>query len=91
MQIGSQIVLRVEFRDRNGILTDPDTVTCWVKKHSQTTGSNVTITKKGVGIWEALYLIVENGEHVWRVEATGAVTVAEEKSFEVAERRVTHA
>lgn len=91
MQIGSQIVLQAEFRDRTGTLTDPTTVTCWVKKRSATSGASVTITRITTGIWEALYTIVESGEHIWRVEATGAVTVSEEKSFFVAPRLVTHA
>lgn len=91
MQVGSQIVLQAQFRNRAGVLADPTSVTCWVKKKSATTGASVTITRITTGIWEALYTIVEPGEHVWRVEATGAITVSEEKAFEVAERRVTHA
>lgn len=90
MDIGSQIVLQATFHNRAGALADPDTVRCWVKRKSQNVGSLVVMTRVTVGIWEALYTIIESGEHKWRVEGTGAVAIAQERSFVVREQTVAH-
>ena len=91
MDIGDQAILQAIFKDREGVLTDPTTVAFYVMKPGDAAGTVVSGAKVSDGIWEALYTITASGLHWWRVEGTGAVTAAEERSFEVSDRRVPHA
>lgn len=86
--IGSEIVLQAQLRNRAGVLTDPDTVRGWVKAPSTPTGTIVAFTRKSVGLFEAVYTPSEPGEHWWRIETTGPVKTAEERKFVVEEQHV---
>jgi hypothetical protein len=86
--IGAEKVLQVTIRDRMGVATDPLNVEGWILEPDAATSVALTFTKVGVGVYEALYTPLEPGEYWWRVETTGIVNTAEEKSFTVEERMV---
>jgi hypothetical protein len=86
--VGDNEILQATFRNRMGVLTDPDIVTGDILVPGDATPNPLNFVKKSTGVWEASYLITVEGEHWWRVEATGAVTAAEEHSFIVNKRMV---
>jgi uncharacterized protein YfaS (alpha-2-macroglobulin family) len=85
--VGDQVVLRGDFKDRNGAPTNPTTVTMRVRKPD---GAVVIVTNAnvGTGAYEGTYDPPSAGEYVCRVEGTGAVKAAGETRFKVRDQQV---
>lgn len=89
--VGSEEILQAEFRDRNGVLSDPTSVEGWMKDPQGDVFVLTFAATSDVGIWEATYTPVIDGDHWWRVESLGTgVRVAEEKKLPVSPQRVIH-
>lgn len=82
--VGDRVILQAEFTNRAGDLADPTVVAGWIKTPSSVNSSPLTFVRISTGIWEATYDVVEGGKGFkWRVQGTGAITAAEERSFDV--------
>lgn len=80
--------MKVELRNRAGVLTNPDTIQGWIQAPDADMGTALVWINKSVGKYEAVYVPEVAGEHWWRVETTGPVKVVEEKKLVVEEQNV---
>lgn len=86
--IGTEIVLRATFVNREDVPTNPSIVTCRVKKPDGTVEDLTPAPTLDTGIWEAYYTIEDEGKHWYRYEGSGLVTAAAEKPFQGLEQMV---
>lgn len=85
--IGDEVVLQATFKNRAGVLADPDTVTGKILRPDATTAA-LSFSPISTGVWEATFTIALEGEHWWRVEGSGSVKAAGERLLQVAPRKV---
>lgn len=85
--VGDQVVLQGTFKNRAGANTDPTTVVCRLTKPAGTT-STLSTTNPSVGVFEALHVADEEGDHWYRFEGTAGLRAAGEEMFHVRDRRV---
>ena len=85
--IGDEVGLECVFRDEDGAVTDPGSVTCEVRPPS---GENATpdVTSLSAGTYVATYQPAVAGLHRYRFAGTGSSMAAEEGHFTVRQRRV---
>lgn len=88
MDVGDTPIIQAKFYNRDGIPTDPTVVAGWIRKPNDTV-SVLVFTNVDVGVWEAPFLITQEGDHWVRMECTGAVQTASEKKFTVTKKMVT--
>lgn len=85
--IGDVVKLTGTFRDVDGDLANPTTVTLTVLEPDGTT-STPSASSSSTGIYTATVTIDQSGTWRYRWEGTGDVVTAEEGSFDVRPRRV---
>jgi hypothetical protein len=91
--IGDRRKLSVDIADENGTAVDPDEVRFLMSEPDGfvTTyeyGLDPEIVRTGVGSYHLEWDCAEPGNHVWRVEASGNVAVAEEAFFHVRQSQI---
>lgn len=85
--IGDSLTLTVSFTNASSVLTSPTTVVLTVKAPNGTTTTPV-VTNDSTGVYHATYAPTMDGNHWYRWDGTGALTVAEEGGFYVRPRKV---
>lgn len=80
VDVGDKVRMSVEFRDLDGALADPDTVTAKSKDPSGNV-TTISATKDGTGIYHADIPVDEAGDWYARMAGTGAVEAAFEGKF----------
>lgn len=79
--VGTAIRYRVRFRNPDGVLADPTTVTFRIKNPNAvevllTHGTDVALQKEAVGIYSTVFIHTISGDHTARFKGTGVVDVA---------------
>jgi len=85
--IGAEKILQAIIRNRAGVLSDPLTVTGSIRKPDNSV-TPLNFVKVSTGVYEAVYTPTASGDYWWRVQTTGVINTAEEKTFTVEERMV---
>lgn len=85
--IGDDIVIHIEFRDRQDVPANPDAVELKVLRPDGSTVA-VTTTNPASGMFEGIYNIAAAGDHWARGTGTGNVNETVEGMFIGRERRV---
>lgn len=86
INIGDRLLLKAEFRNEQGDLTDPTTITCQIKAP---TGSPTTysypsdITRESLGVYALRFIVAQSGKHIFRYSSTGTPTLTDYKDFYV--------
>ncbi len=83
--IGDRLTLKVLFKNDVGILADPTTVTCRVRKPNRqvVTFTGAQLQHPGPGDFRASIDIDQPGRWTYRFEGTGALVAADETIFDV--------
>lgn len=86
--IGDRRKLSCEIRNESGVLTDPTTLVFTMREPDGTItdylyGTDAELVKDSVGVYHVYWDCALAGIHRWRLEADGAVVVAEEALFNV--------
>ena len=79
---GQLVRLDAEFRDIDGVLADPSTVTLKYRVGAAAV-QTVTPTKDGVGLYHYDLLLAAPGVYLWRWSSTGGVPAAAQGQFSV--------
>lgn len=76
--IGAGVILSFQFKDGNGVLTDPAAATVKVRRPSGVVDSYslVALTRAGVGDYSMEIVVDEPGRWKYRAEADGALQAA---------------
>lgn len=86
--IGSQVILTITFTSRaTGQLVDPTVATCKVRKPDGTSTTPAT-TRVSQGIYTALFIPDQSGEHWYNGVGTGAAIGVAERAFVVEPQHV---
>lgn len=89
LTVGSVVAFQAQFRDRKGILTNPDFVDGWAMVGTDAS-QNLDFRMRSPGLYEASYQITKNGNLRVRVESSGLTKTAKERKFVVPAQKVTH-
>ena len=80
--VGTLVTMTVTFRDANGSLVDPTTVTAEIRLPDQTVVDLTSgIAHPSTGVYSANYLTSQNGLHQYRFNGAGTVKAAQEGAF----------
>jgi hypothetical protein len=85
--VGDQVVLRGDFKNRVGDPANPTAVTIRVRKPDGDVDV-VGNANVGTGAFEGAYDPPSPGEYVYRIAGTGAVKAAGENTFKVRDQQV---
>lgn len=87
--IGDLVEVTATFRNSEGVLANPNSVTLtYLKPGSSTAIAADAPTSDTTGVWVGSIPVDTHGKWLYRFAGTGAVTAAEEGSFTVARRLV---
>ena len=86
--IGDRVRMRAEFRDVDGFVADPTTVTLAVLRPGDTASIEVTPTRDAAGIYHGDHEPDTAGTWTYRFAGTGDQVAAEEGTFTVRTRVV---
>lgn len=79
---GTTLELKAVFRDENGVLTDPDTVTGEIREPDSEDLVDLTVTNPSPGVYVAQYTPLTNGLYQYRFSGVaGPITGGVENSF----------
>jgi hypothetical protein len=78
--VGDQVRLEATFRDEDGDLADPTTVTGEIRTPDQVDAA-LSIVRESLGVYYALFTVAQNGLHEYRIEGAGAIIAAAESQF----------
>lgn len=78
--IGTQITIYGEFRDEDGVLTDPSTVKSQIRTPAGTE-TEISNTNESTGVFSATYTPTVAGTYVYRWHSTGPTCVTEDVFF----------
>lgn len=85
--VGDAVRLRATFRDEAGDLADPTEVALSLLLPDRST-IDPEPARESLGVWSVVVDVTQSGTWRYRWQATGAVTAAEEGSFDVRRRMV---
>jgi hypothetical protein len=79
------VKLTTTWTDPSGAAANPDTIALRIRKPDGTivTKAKADMTSPAIGTWEYTIVADQEGRWIWRAEATGAVTDADERFFNV--------
>lgn len=86
--IGDRVRLRAEFRDVDGFVADPTTVTLAVLRPGDSASAAVSTTKDATGVYHGDHEPDTAGTWTYRFAGTGDLVAAEEGTFTVRTRVV---
>lgn len=86
--INAEQVIVAEFRNRDGVLADPDTVKGWILPPGAASSIPLVFVRNAAGQYESTFTPTLEGRYKYRVESTGAVKTADERFFDVEGREV---
>lgn len=89
--LGDSVTLEVALKDRDGVLTDPDSLLLRIMKPDKTTLIDYdlgTLTKVGTGLYEVDYVPDVHGTYEYLFLASGNLLAAAERKFIVRKPRV---
>ena len=83
--IGDRRRLQATFKDVNGTLADPTTITFKMREPDGTITTKVdvagSLVNPSVGVWYYDFTITKQGRHSWSMEGIGDVVGLEEQEF----------
>lgn len=89
--IGDLVRIQSTFKNVDGTVVDPTTITFKLKTPDGTVttyvyGSNAEVVKEGTGIYHVDWSCTQAGQHIYLYVGTGTVQTAEDATFMVHER-----
>lgn len=85
---GDDVTLRATFKNPLRVLADPTTVLGRVLHVDSGDVYPIVFVAQSIGVWEAVFTPVLEGQHWWSCDGTGAIAKGGERSFNVNKRRV---